>query len=366
MSIFIFLSSSGRGGRELNTTRVIPYLQNRGMKITVVVLDGDGYVTDWCAGNGVDCMSLGLWPSKLNLAAVFLRFFLILRRSKPELVEVYGFVAGMICRFAARPLGIKVVVGIVGTENFHGIRPFLERLTSRLVHHYVTNFSEGKQRMLELLPNYRPGVTVIQNGIPEFNMQTTRKQKDCFVVGTVGNLKPEKGYDVMLQALVRLKADLGEKVFFKYLIAGEGGLRKRLTELIRSLDLAEQVYLLGMVEEVEEVLCEIDLFVLPSYTEGLPNALLEAMAAGRCVIATGVGGVPEIIEDGYSGLVVRPGDPDELARAMLQVILNPRWRESMAERGREEVKKKFSFERQAEEAINVWTMVCRQNIKEVS
>ena len=364
MSVLIFLSSSGKGGRELNTIRLIPYLLNRGLTVTVVVLDSGGYVTNRCHCIGVDCYSLGLWPGKLNFLTVCLRFFFILRKTRPDLVQVYGFLASIISRFTARPLGIKVVVGIVGAGHFIGIRPLIERITKQLVNCYVVNSLAGKTRMLEIQKNRSPRIDVIYNGVPQYSVPAA-KLKENFIVGTVANLRPEKGYDVMLEALVQVKTELRDRVALKYLIAGEGKLREELTEKINSLGLNEQVELLGMVNNVVKVLYELDLFVLPSYTEGMPNALLEAMSAGRCVVASRVGGIPEIIEDGYSGLLVEPGDPEKLCRALIIAILDPRWRESMAVQGQEVIHEKFSLSRQVEESIRVWTEVCQDNSREV-
>ncbi len=360
MCVLIFLSSSGRGGRELNTIRLIPYLQERGMKITVVVLDCGGYVTQWCCNNGVNYHFLGLWPGKLNFIAVAWRFFLIIIKTKIDLIQVYGFTASMLCRFIARPMGVRVVVGIVGAGHFTGVRPLYERLTQKMVNCYVANSLAGKNKLLQIFRDYPPWIDVIYNGVPGIKAPPPLVEKNCFTIGTVANLRPEKGYDVMLEALAQVKSDLGERIIFKYLIVGDGALRKALTEKIHYLGLTEQVYLLGMVENVTEVIYKFDLFVLPSYTEGFPNALLEAMMAGRCVIATNVGGVPEVIEDGYNGLMVEPGNPEELSRAIKKVILNHQLQKNMALRGREVVCKNFTLTRQAEETIRVWKAVYQE------
>lgn len=354
MTALIFLSSSGLGGRELNTIRLIPYLREQGAKITVAVLDGGGYVSEKCAVAGVDFQCLGLWPSKLNVLVVFWRVFLMLLKKGPDLIQVYGFQASMICRFAALPLRIKVVVGIVGTGHFGGLRPLTERLTSRLVSHYTTNSLRAKDRLFQILGNLVPGITVIYNGVPEFKVPKAESLDGFFTSGTVGNLRPEKGYDILLEALVLTKAKLGDGVKWKHLIAGDGDLRERLTVRISELDLTGQVILLGKIDDVVGVLRQLDLFILSSHTEGLPNAVLEAMMAGRCVIATRVGGIPEIVEDSYNGLLVEPGDPEDLSRALLKVICNSKWRESMAMRGREMVQTRFTLKRQAEDTIKAW------------
>lgn len=360
MNILIFLSSSGRGGRELNTIRLIPYLRERGIKVAVVVLDCGGYVTKWCSDNGVNCQALGLWPNKLNFLAVIWRFFLLIKTTKFDLIQVYGYTGSMICRFVAYPFRIKVLVGIVGSGHFTGLRPLFEKLTKRLVDCYVANSLAGKNKLLEMFEANAPWIEVIHNGVPDIKVSSPCVAKNCFIVGTVANLRPEKGYDIMLGALSKIKSELSAQIDIIYLIVGDGALRNDLTEKIHKLGLAEQVSLLGMVENVDEVLSKLDLFVLPSYSEGLPNALLEAMMAGRCVIATKVGGVPEIIEDGYNGLLVEPGNPEELSQAIKKVILDPQLQKSMALRGRELVCNYYSLSRQTESTIKVWQAVCSQ------
>jgi len=364
--VLILLSSSGLGGRELNTIRLIPHLREHGVAVTVAVLDNGGYVSEKCASAGVDYQCLGLWPNKLNVLVVFWRLFLLLLINRPDLIQVYGFQAGMMCRFAALPLRIKVVVGIVGNGHFTGFRPLAERLTGQLVSHYTTNSEGAKDRLFQLKVGRSQGITVIYNGVPEIKVTgKTGMPGNCFISGTVGNLRPEKGYDVLLKALVLTKAKLGDKVSWKHLIAGEGELREMLTDMITDFGLTGQVVLLGRVDDVVGVLGQLHVFVIPSYAEGLPNAMLEAMMAGRCVIATRVGGIPEILTDGDNGLLVDPGDPGELSRALLTVVNNPYWREYMAERGRAMVLTRFTLRRQADESVRTWQAVMQKS-KEVS
>ncbi len=366
MTVLVLLSSSGLGGRELNTIRLIPYLRARGVAVIAAVLDSGGFVSEKCAAAGIDVHCLGLWPSRLNILVVFWRFFILLVRKRPHLIQVYGFQASMICRFAALPLRIKVVVGIVGNGHFTGFRPLVEGLTSRLVSHYTTNSLAAKERLLQVIGGRVQDITVIYNGVPEFAVPGNKGPGKCFVSGTVGNLRPEKGYDVLLQALALAKTKLDGGVNWKHLIAGEGELREMLTAMIADLGLTGQVFLLGRVDDVVGFLGRLDVFVLSSYTEGLPNAMLEAMMAGRCVIATKAGGIPEVVAEGDNGLLVNPGDAENLSRALLAVFENPQWREKMAVRGRDTVLAKFTLQRQAEETVKTWQGVSYLNVKEVS
>ncbi len=366
MTVLIFLSSSGLGGRELNTIRLIPYLREHGVAVKVLVLDSGGYVTEKCAAADIDFQCLGLWPSRLNVLVVFWRFFLILLRKGPDLIQVYGFQASIICRFVALPLRIKVVVGIVGNGHFIGLRPLAERLTCKLVSHYITNSLVAKERLLQIVGSHNRDITVIYNGVAEIELPRTNALDDYFISGTVGNLRPEKGYDVLFKALALTKVKLGDRVNWTHLIAGEGVLREPLTAMISDLGLTGQVILLGRVDDVTGFLSRLNVFILSSYTEGLPNAMLEAMMVGRCVIATMVGGIPEIVADGDNGLLVEPGDPENLSRALLTVINNPQWRENMAMRGRDVVLTKFTLHKQAEESVKTWRAVGQLNAKEVS
>ena len=133
-------------------------------------------------------------------------------------------------------------------------------------------------------------------------------------IGCVARLSPEKGIDRLLEAFAGV---LRQVPYARLAIAGDGPARGQLEARAHELTLGGAVEFLGYREDVSPVLGSLDLFVLPSLTEGIPLALLEAMAAGLPVIATAVGGVPEVVEDGTSGMLVPPGDAAALERAML-------------------------------------------------
>ncbi len=130
---------------------------------------------------------------------------------------------------------------------------------------------------------------------------------------TVANLRPEKGYDVLLDA-ARLAADRNLPV--RFVSVGRGPLADELEHRRIELGLGDRLRLLGERDDVLRLLVGSDLFVLPSHQEGLPVTLMEATSTGTAIVATAVGGVPQVIEDGHSGLVIRPGDPVALADAV--------------------------------------------------
>lgn len=151
---------------------------------------------------------------------------------------------------------------------------------------------------------------------------------DEVVVGTVGNLTPKKDHRTLLEALARLDGDLGP---VRGVIVGDGPLADRLADDVARLGLAERVQLLGSREDAPALLPAFDVFAMSSRHEGLSIALVEALATGLPCVASDVGGIPEVVVHGESGLLVPPGDPDALARALGAVLGDrDRWRQMVA------------------------------------
>jgi glycosyltransferase involved in cell wall biosynthesis len=154
---------------------------------------------------------------------------------------------------------------------------------------------------------------------------------DACVVGTVGRLVPQKGLHVLLLAA---KAVLTHRPDICFLIVGGGELADSLREEAQQLGISDRVRFTGVRQNVEEILAALDLFVSSSLWEGLPTAILEAMAAQVPVIATRVSGTVELVQDGVTGVLVEPGDPMQLAEAILAQAASPESSQLMATRAR--------------------------------
>jgi glycosyltransferase involved in cell wall biosynthesis/peptidoglycan/xylan/chitin deacetylase (PgdA/CDA1 family) len=163
-------------------------------------------------------------------------------------------------------------------------------------------------------------------------------------IGVVARLSPEKGVDCLLDALALLAAD-GEGA--RLAIVGDGPDRSALEDRARAAGLSDRVDFLGFQPKVATLLPTMDVFALPSRSEGIPLALLEAMAASRPCIATRVGGVPEVIEDGVNGLLVPPEDPAALANAIRRLLKDPTLRDRLGRAALEHVRKEWSEEAMA-------------------
>lgn len=165
-----------------------------------------------------------------------------------------------------------------------------------------------------------PGrVVVLENGV-DLSRFAAAPLPGAGRVGVTANLRPVKGLDVFVRAAAAVGADHPGATFH---VAGEGPLRPDLERLAGEVGLGERLTLGGSVADVPGFLAGLDVAVLPSRTEGMSNALLEYMAAGRAIVASAVGGNVRLIEDGVSGLLVPPGDADRLAAAVGRLLADP-------------------------------------------
>ncbi len=160
------------------------------------------------------------------------------------------------------------------------------------------------------------------------------------VIASIGRLSREKGHADLVDALGIVAA---QGCTFTAVLAGDGPERRALTERVRGLGLHETVHFPGYVSQPDRVLEETDLMVLPSHTEGLPNAALEAMAMEVPVLATRVGGTPEVVSDGETGRLVDPHSPERLAQGISAFLSNPEQWRAMGKRGRQVVESQFDF-----------------------
>ena len=175
------------------------------------------------------------------------------------------------------------------------------------------------------------------------------------VAGVVGRLSPEKNLPLLLEVARRLRAGAGPSI--RFLVIGDGPERGRIEEEIRREDLGRCVILAGPSDDVASTLAACDLFVQTSDTEGLPNAVMEAMAASLPVVATRAGGTEELVEDGRSGWVVPRGDAPALAAAIARLAADEVMRSTFGARGRTRIASEFSVDRMVERTVALYDRV---------
>jgi len=180
----------------------------------------------------------------------------------------------------------------------------------------------------------RHQMRLIYNGVDveSFTMSRKGQAGDSLKVGVVARLVERKGHRFLLQAMARLSTDETCPTFTLEIV-GDGPVRADLENLTRELGLSDSVTFLGDTKDVPSVLADLDIFVLPSTYEAFPVSLVEAMCSGVAIVATNVDGVPELVEDGVTGVLVPPANVDELAGAMKELLVNSDKRVSMAKAG---------------------------------
>ncbi|HEY6349376.1 MAG TPA: glycosyltransferase family 4 protein [Candidatus Angelobacter sp.] len=189
-------------------------------------------------------------------------------------------------------------------------------------------------------------ITVIDNGIDLRPFQSAvpvlkseLKAGDRLLIGTVGRLTAQKGMEYFLTAARQLLKDFPQMLFA---IVGDGPDREKLEQMAKDLNIEKSIHFTGARSDMPAIYASLDIFVLASVAEGMPMALLEAMASGRPVVATAVGAVPQVVVVGRTGMLVRARDAAGLADALANLLRHPELCDRLARNGQTEVRKQFS------------------------
>jgi glycosyltransferase involved in cell wall biosynthesis len=259
-------------------------------------------------------------PRALVRMAQFVR---LLRRHRIDVLQAYFPDSSY---FGVPAAWLAGVPNRLRTRNNlgHWLTPLHRRLgraLNSLTTATLTNCHAARQALLAAERPVPESVRVLENGVDLGRFLALRPTAETLTetpcVGTVANLRPVKGVDVLVAAAALL-AECRPRTVFR--VAGEGGQRAELETAIARHGLAERFLLPGGSQDVPQFLAGLDVAVLPSRAEGMSNALLEYMAAGRPIVATAVGGNPELVEHGAHALLVPPDDPGALARAIDRLI----------------------------------------------
>ena len=280
-----------------------------------------------------------------------------LRRERADLLVCHGYKADVIGLFAARRVGIPVIAVSRGwTGHTRKVRAY-EALDRRMLRRMdaVVCVSEGQAAKVARAAIPRDRLHVIHNSIDPTRFQNGAaagraileglfESPRSAIIAAVGRQSPEKGFDQLVDA-ARMLARNDDRIGI--VLVGDGPDRSMLEALVRDWSLQSSVVFTGFRSDVDRLLPGADILAQASHTEGLPNVVLEACAAGLPVVATDVGGTNEIIEDGVNGYLVPAADPKALASRLLDLVRSRELRHQMGNRGRDLVRTRFSFARQA-------------------
>jgi len=280
----------------------------------------------------------------------------MVRQQNVSLIHAHEFRANVFGALVAKLCGIPLVATVHGKNYYpdHAKRRMAYRWASRAAHMVAVSY-DLRRFLEERIGIAHDRVTVIHNGVDMIQqgslaqMRRLRSEfgvgEDEFVIGIVGSLYPVKGHAYLFHAL---RTVLVHHPKTRLLVIGQGDLEQALKQEVLELGIERAVSFLGLRDDVPRILPLLDLFVLPSLSEGLSVALLEAMSAGVPVIASKVGGNPEIVVNGETGYLVPPQRPEELASRIIEFMSNQESSRLMGERGRERVAREFTTARMLE------------------
>jgi sugar transferase (PEP-CTERM/EpsH1 system associated) len=313
--------------------------------------NGDGVMARRIRALDIPVTDLGM-ESKWRLDAL-LRLYRSLRYVRPTILHAWMFHANVIGRIVGRLAQVPIVITSRRNLDIGGRhREMLHRLTRRLDDCTIAVSELVRQAYIERAGVPEDHVITIYNGVdverfPLREASTSARVRtefgiplDAPLIGAVGRLHRQKDFASLLAALAKVRLHFRA---VRLLLVGEGELRGGLEELAESLGLVDAVTFAGSRSNVAEILAALDVFVLPSLWEGMPNSVMEAMSVGLPVVATAVGGTTEVVVDGQTGILVPPQEPAQLAEAIIRVLRDAEFACELGRMGRERVTSQFQI-----------------------
>ena len=346
----------GLGGSEKQLFLVLKHIDPERFESHVVVFNSSAYYTldQDLERLGVQVHSIP--PDCQGIPRRMAWLYRLFRRLRPQIIHSWSLhdnpYAGLVGRLARAPVTLGSVRGSLASPDFTGLAPVFRRLALHSVHGLVVN-SQAIQRQL-----VEHGVTVeriyflpncVEVGYSSAAFETVEPvwaplPAGGRLIGLVGNLRPEKNHALFIQAVACLLPNYPDLygVMIGQPISSEEHLPDQIRGLIRSLDVEQRLILAGFHPDPPALLPRFYALCLSSDSEGMPNAVLEAMAAGLPVVATRVGGISHLVQDGVNGLLVEPGDVEGLSAALRRLLDDPALARAMGQAGRQRILAEFS------------------------
>jgi glycosyltransferase involved in cell wall biosynthesis len=354
------------GGPAIHTVLLTRHLDPQRFQTLLVTgteAPDEGSMRDWAATQGVTPLIIPELSREISLLVdlkVLFKLYLLFRREKPDIVHTHTAKAGFVGRLAAWLIGVPTIVHTFHGHVFHSyfspaktrLFIFIERMLARVSHRIITvsplqrqeiiGFGIASPRKTVIIPlgfNLQPFLTC-DNLRGRLRAELSLSE-DVKLVGIVARLTGIKNHHLFLETAALIQKRCHKAHF---VVVGDGELRTQLEQQAINLGLARVVHFLGWRQDLPVIYADLDLVVLTSRNEGTPVSLIEAQAAACPVVATMVGGVPDIVVDGKTGYLVPPDDAQVLAEAALKILENSNSRK-MGQAGRQAVSEKFAIRR---------------------
>lgn len=388
LKVLILITKSNWGGAQRYVFDLAKRLSRDSFDVEVMA-GGEGPLITKLKEHGINAeggLPIGRDIGLARDIKAFFRLWRILRHKKPNILHLNSSKIGVLGALAGRLAGIRAVVftahGWAFNENRSAfqkaILAFSYWLTVMLAHKTIA-VSEAVRQQVAAWPFVRRKIQVIHNGIADVTRaeqtearrelrqlntalrlaaSTVPEEKQVWL-GTIAELHPIKGHEHAIEAVASLIEATGETKRIFYAVFGEGEERTKLERLIKERGLENNVFLLGHVDDAARYLKALDAFVLASVSEGLGYVLLETALAGVPIVATTVGGIPEVIEHGVTGRLVPPGDIAALAREIAWVMDHPEEARTMAAAARARVQKDFTEATMVDETGKIYEQLVK-------
>ncbi len=347
--ILHLIETSGPGGAEKMLLSMVDNLASDKFRSSVCLIKS-GWLRDELTKRNINTRIIPLdRPFDLNWIYAIKK---LVQENDVDLIHSHEFAMNFFGTVSAVLSGTPIVTTV------HGKNYYWEKLRRRLAYRFTSRYSHMvavSEDMRDFLCS-RVGISknkisVVHNGIDVTKFEenndlrkTTRDElgipTDSVVVGAIGNLYSVKGHTYLLKAIALLASDYPDLVL---LIAGRGELMQSLKQEATELGIIDNVQLLGFRNDVHAIMQAIDIFALPSLSEGLPLSALEAMATSKPVVASDVGGVGEVVGDGVTGFLTQPKNPKSIAEKMLILLKDKALAKEFGVAGKHTVDEKFSL-----------------------
>ncbi|QYJ16884.1 D-inositol-3-phosphate glycosyltransferase [Rubrobacter xylanophilus DSM 9941] len=359
--LLLVVDSLDLGGAERHVAGLAAALRGRGHRV-VVSCSTRGALAASLEREGVPVVSMTRRLVKRRFSPAFaLGVRRLLRREGVELVHAHVYASAAASAAATFGLGVPLVVTEHTEASWQGRRAReITRWYCRRARHVIAVSTPIRRRLIGR-DGVPPGkVSVIPTALPEVeppgadSVSGGAVARDGRLAGVVARLQPEKGVGTFLRAAARI-APLAPDV--RFLVVGDGPLREELVGLAGRLGLGGRVSFLGYRPDAREIIRRLDVLVVPSFTEGAPLVVLEAMASGVPVVASAVGGIPDQIRHGREGLLIPAGDAVALGEAMLSLLRDPESACRMGAAGRRRAASAFGHDRMVRRIESVYRAV---------
>lgn len=366
------------GGAQDNTLLMVEKHNKKRFKVMLASSSG-GELEDRVKNSQAKVVFFKYLQREINIykdCLAFIEIFKHIKKNKYDIVHTHSSKAGILGRLAAKLAGVPIIIHTIHSFPFHDYMSsvrrrfyiFLEKLAAIFTDKLITVSNLNKNKAIKCgIANPSKFVTVYSGiDLHKFNVNIDIKGKkrelniplDIPIVGMIGRLSPQKAPQYFIKAAAQVAKIIPEA---KFLLVGDGILRKELENLANELHASPSIIFMGTRSDVPEILSLLDVFALSSLWEGLGRALTEAMIMGIPVVATDVDGVPELVKNGETGLLVPPKNSSALAQAIITLLKDRKRAKEMGEAARKRVVPIFSAELMVKKIEDIYEEFIKAN-----